>query len=92
MRSNCTELLHVCAGVMALLAAQMFAQLAAGAAPAVRVHMTAYEIVGERIADLLAPPAPPRRAARAGRSFGSAQGDILKFGEITLGAFFRLPL
>lgn len=104
MRSNCTELLHVCAGVMALLAAQIFARLAAGgapaartappaagAAPAARVHMTAYEIVGERIADLLAPPAPPRRAARTGRSSGSAQGDILKFGEINTRGLLQTP-
>ncbi|KAK9822445.1 hypothetical protein WJX81_000198 [Elliptochloris bilobata] len=59
-------------GLMARLAEQLFAGLAvraaqcteaaaSGATPAAAVHMTAFEIVNERVVDLLAPVAKQRR-------------------------------
>ena len=56
----------MCAGLMALLGSQLFGGLASrasageGCPAGASVHMTAFEIVGERIMDLMAPALPPR--------------------------------
>ena len=61
----------------------------AGSLASTSVHMTAFEIVGERIIDLLAPALPPRRVQRP-TSPGQHFWDCLSACRAQLS--LRLPL